>query len=324
MHKEIEERVERAIKERVFPGCVIGIVNGEGNRGIRAFGTLRYENSSPVTEDTIYDVASITKSIPLASLALIQIAEGKLKLSEPIRTYLPELQNDKDATIEDLLMYRVGGVQLSTLRDKTADEIIQHVLSHGFDAPPGASKYTNLPAFLLGLIVERIEGKSLETLAQQYFFKPLSMRNTSYFPEQRGRIAPTEMDDEEVYGIPHDESARVFAKAGRTVGHAGLFSTVPDLLHFLDALMSGDFLPVLAGAEKGLGWQLNDKNCMGQYAGAHTFGKTGFTGTSIICDKKRGVGFVILSNRTYPKRPSHNDAINSFRRDIAGIIFENA
>lgn len=322
MDKEIGNRVVRAIEERVFPGCVIGIVRKDGIQEVRSFGTLRYEKgAAPVREDTVYDVASVTKSIPLTSLALQQISEGKLILKDPVGKYLPELKNDHGATIEDLLTYRVAGVQLSTLKDKTADQIIEYVLTHGFDGPLAASRYTNLPAFVLGLIVERIEERSLETLAQERFFRPLRMNNTTFFPTESANVAPTEIDgNEEVCGIPHDESARVFAKANRTVGNAGLFSTAPDILNFLDALLEGDFAPVTLGARNGLGWQLNDPNFMGRYARPHTFGKTGFTGTSVICDIGRSIGFVILSNRTYPRRPPNDDAIFAFRRDVADII----
>ncbi len=322
MPEEVTARVERAIAEKVFPGAVIGVVRKNGIREIRAFGSHTYEKDSPpVEEDTVYDVASVTKSIPLASLALMQIGNGKLELEDPISKHLPELKNDHGATIGDLLTYRVTGVRFSTLQDKSADEIIQYVFTHGFDGPSGASKYTNLPAFVLGLIVERLEGKSLETLGRDSFFKPLRMTSTTFFPSGNANIAPTEIDNgETIQGIPHDEGARVFAKANRTVGNAGLFSTAPDLLNFLDALIEGDFAAVTLGARNGLGWQLNDPNFMGKHTGLATFGKTGFTGTSVLCDIERKIGLVILSNRTYPKRPPTDAAIFELRRDIADIV----
>ncbi len=325
MPEEISERVARAIEEKVFPGCVIGVVRKDGIREIRAFGNVKYEQgSNPVRENTVYDVASVTKSIPLASLALMQIGNGKLELEDLVSKHIPELKNDHGARIADLMTYRVSGVRFSTLKEKSADEIIKYVLDHGFDSPPGASKYTNLPAFVLGLIVERIEERSLETLAQEYFFRPLRMESTTFFPEEGANIAPTEIDGgEEVRGIPHDEGARVFAKAFRTVGNAGLFSNAPDILNFLDALLEGDFPAVTIGARNGLGWELNNTNFMGKHTGLATFGKTGFTGTSVICDIERHIGLVILSNRTYPKRPPTDDAIFAFRRDIADIILNS-
>ena len=325
----IEVRVRRAIDERVFPGCVIGIIKS-GERLVAPFGKLRYDDAEVATEETVYDVASVTKSIPTASLALSAIKKGALALLDPVKKYIPELENDFGATIEDLLRYRVRGIRMSTLKNRTFEEIRTRALEHGFDGSPKESVYTNLPAFLLGLIVERAAGSSLEALAARDFFEPLNMIHTTFFPDERltmSFIAPTEIDEKrgEVRGLPHDESAYVFAKARCAVGHAGLFSTAPDMLTFLQALIDGRFPYIVEGARAGLGWQVNEPYFMGAHAVGHAFGKTGFTGCSVLCDTDRGIGLVILSNRTYPKRPADADsltsAINHFRSDIADIVF---
>ncbi|HEY4516492.1 MAG TPA: serine hydrolase domain-containing protein [Candidatus Paceibacterota bacterium] len=359
---EIKLRAQRAIKEKVFSGCVIGLIRPNKTIVI-SVGTT--DGSVPVVENTVYDVASITKSIPTASLALMFIDQGKLSLGDLVRNHIPELQNDYDATVEDLLMYRVRGPRMSQLADKTSDEIIEYVFAHGFDVVEGEPHYANLPAFLLGLILERVGGATLSELAQRYFFDPLKMTDTTFFPAPLtssktrsnpikpmrphrfdgilSRIAPTEIvDGREIRGIVHDESARVFARSRRAVGHAGLFSTVPDLLKFLEApllnkkgftkpLSDGAldnekgfrkplFSALVEGAQKGLGWEVN-REWMGRYRNEKTFGKTGFTGTSVVVDIERGIGFVILSNRTYPHRPADNSDINLFRIDIADIVF---
>jgi CubicO group peptidase (beta-lactamase class C family) len=338
MRKKIEARAREAIEEHVFPGCVVGIVHKSGpstslrtsEREIVPCGNLTYEkDSAPVREDTIYDVASITKSIPTASLALMLMAEGKLALADKVSLHLPELKNDHGATIKDLLSYTVHGPKMSELKEKSAEGMRKYIFEHGFDAASGTSEYTNLPAFLLGIIVERTGGDTLDALAQQHFFNPLGMRNTTFFPNT-GRynlpvlVAPTEVvDGEEVRGIVHDESARVFARAGKATGHAGLFSTAPDILTFLENLLRETYPYIVEGAQRGWGWQANDARFMGKHARPHTFGKTGFTGTSCVVDIERGVAFVILSNRTYPKRPPDDCAINAFRSGIADAIFEN-
>src|SRR5262249_15501650 len=156
--------------------------------------------------------------------------------SDPIKTHIPELQHDQDATIEDLLRYRVRGTQMSKLKFNTFEEIRTNVLESGFEGPSGESIYTNLPAYILGIVLERVGGAMLPALAHHYFFEPLQMEHTTFFPSVSD-CAPTEIDFRgEVLGLPHDESAYVFAKARRAVGHAGLFSTAGDLLNFLDAL----------------------------------------------------------------------------------------
>ncbi len=334
MPSEVASRAARAIQERVFPGCVIGVVSRSGERNVMSFGHFTYDDAQLVNEDTIYDLASVTKSIPIASLVAIFTDEGKFKLTDSVREYIPELQNDYGATIEDLLTYRVRGVQLSTIRNTTSEEILTHVFETGFEGPPGEHAYTNLPAFLLGVILERVAKQTLPALADGYFFAPLAMQDTTFFPmsgfTKSRYIAPTEIseDGKDIRGIVHDESARVFALAHRVVGHAGVFSTAPDMLSFLGALLQkkyGFTKSIIEGAERGLGWQLDQPWFMGKLAGQHAFGKTGFTGTSVICDVDRGIAFVILSNRTYPKRPpdstSRYSAINAFRADIADIVF---
>lgn len=316
----IASRTERAIKERVFPGCVVGIVRKSGEREILPFGHFMYENSPAVENDSIYDVASVTKSIPTASLALNFLGKGGFNLSDPVKKYMPELRNDYGATIEDLLMYRVSGTQLSVLKDKTPDEITRYVFENGFEGLPGESWYTNLPAYLLGVVLERYFGDLLPNLAESHFFMPLGMTRTSFLPISKNGIAPTEVvDGQEVCGIVHDESARVFAKAGKAVGHAGLFSTAPDILNFLEALLQETYPHVVEGARRGLGWELNQP-FMGRHAGPHTFGKTGFTGASCVCDAERGIALVILSNRTYPARPNDRSAIDAFRADITDLV----
>ena len=326
MRSDIKVRAEKAIAEKVFPGCVIGVVKKSGEREVLPFGHFIYEADIPVHEDTMYDLASVTKSIPTASLALNFLKQGKFDLSDPVKKYVPELQNDHGATIEHLLTYAVHGIQMSTLKDKRPEELSEYIFSYGFDAPPGKFEYTNLPAFLLGIILERVGGSILPALANEDLFGPLRMKDTTFFPRDKVRVAPTEIDEagEEIRGIVHDESARVFARAHRAVGHAGLFSTAPDILNFFESLLQLTYPNVVEGAQKGLGWQLDQPWFMGTGCGPHTFGKTGFTGTSVVCDVERGIAFVILSNRTYPKRPpdatSIRSAINVFRADIADII----
>lgn len=326
----IAERTERAISENVFPGCVIGIVRTSGKRFVMPFGTLRYDGVDAVTEETVYDIASVTKSIPTASLALMMIEGSSLSLDEKVRAYVPELRNDKDATIRDLLTYNVTGLRLSSLAAESPDGILRAVFKHGFDTK-GTREYTNLPALLLGVIIERIAGAPLDTLASENFFEPLGMTRTSCVRVTNSNIgnsniAPTEIDEMrgEVCGLPHDESAYAFATENRAVGHAGLFSTAPDLLNYLEALLRGAYPYITSGAEKGLGWTVDEDSFMGIYASPRTFGKTGFTGTSVLCDMERGLALTILSNRTYPKRPtdavSPDSDMNIFRRDIADII----
>jgi CubicO group peptidase (beta-lactamase class C family) len=346
MKEAITTRVQRAIEEKVFPGCVVGIVKKDGERLILPFGNFTYDAGSPdVKEDTIYDTASITKSIPTASLALMLIDQGRLKISDKLIDYLPEFNNsDREIVlIKHLLTYTLDGYGLASLKQKTAGELFETLLTHDFEKRPGTVfKYTNIPAALLGLVIERITGSTLDKLADEHFFEPLAMKRTTFFPETfpLEEIVPTETDDWRglVRGIVHDESAYIAKKEGKIVGHAGIFSTAGDILNFLEMLLNeGTFkgreyfsketislmgtnqIPELNDCT-GLGWELNQPRFMGSKCGEHTFGKTGFTGTLCICDVEKGVAYVILSNRIYPKRPADSSAINAVRADLGEII----
>jgi CubicO group peptidase (beta-lactamase class C family) len=200
---------------------------------------------------------------------------------------------------------------MSQLAHKSIEEIYAHIVEMGFDGPRGERAYTNLPSYVLGVIIEEVAKKPLAELAQEYFFEPLHMTSTTYFPDSEG-CPPTEIQGGEIIqGIVHDESARVFAKAGRAVGHAGLFSNAADLLLCLEAILNDKYPEVRNAAVHGLGWEHADGR----------FGKTGFTGTNVLVDPATKSALVILSNRTYPTRPLDSTAINSFRRDIAAIVF---
>lgn len=327
MPEAIKDRAKRAINERVFPGCVIGFIRSHSEPEYICEGAFTYEEfSSATSPSSLYDVASITKSIPTASLAHALAHEGVISLDDRVKDYIPELQNDHDARIRDLLTYRVSGARLSELKSLSSDAIYTHVFENGFSGSPGIRNYSNLPALILGLIIERISGMSLDAIARTRLFELIGMQSTAFYTGQDffGAV-PTEEDDwrGRVEGFTHDESAYVLGRSGRASGHAGLFSTAEDLMRFMrHMLQPRDFIweAMTAGAEAGLGWQTDQSPWMGAHQEG-AFGKTGFTGTSIMADRRRGNALVILSNRTYPKRPPSTDAINMFRRDIADIVF---
>ncbi len=343
---EISKEAFKAIEDKIFPGCVIGVVKVSGEREILPFGHFTYESdSSSVAEDTIYDLASVTKSIPTGSLALQLIEEGKLNLEDKLIDYVPEFRNSdrENVLIKHLLTYTLDGYGLASLKEKTAKGLYETILTHDFENRPGTVfKYSNIPAALLGLVIEKITGEALDVLAEERFFKPLKMNRSTHHPEHfsKDEIVPTEIDDWRglVQGVVHDESAYVCKQENKIVGHAGLFSTAPDILNFLEMLLhkgtfygkkyfSDETIAQMGtnqiselGDFTGLGWELNQPRYMGDYCTEHTFGKTGFTGTLCVVDVAKGIGYVILSNRIYPSRPPDSRAINAFRKSIGEII----
>lgn len=345
MEKNIELRISQAIRERVFPGCVVGIVYKNGKRLIIPGGHFTYENDVQEMEnDSIFDIASLTKAIPTSSLALKLIEEGKLNIDDKAISFVPELQNSEreNVLIRHLLTHTIDwGFRLSELKNNPPAEIMSALFSSEFKSPPGSKYfYSNATSILLGIIIERIYGEPLDILGEKIFFSPLKMDRTSFSLLKnlnKEDIVPTEIEDWRhglVQGEVHDESAYALK---RPVGSAGLFSSVPDLLTFMEIFLRGgelngkryfseDTIRKIqvnygkdVGESIGLGWELNQPWYMGE--GKKRFGKTGFTGCSCVCDTNLGIALVILSNRVYPTRKENSSDINKFRKDVADIVF---
>ena len=312
------------------------------------FGRHTYAPCSPVMHDeTIFDVASITKAIPTSSLALRLIDEGKLLLDDKLIAYVPEFRNSyrESVRIRHLLTQTLDfGFRLSSYKDKSPDDLLDAIFSADFKSKPGMTFfYSNATSILLGLVVERIYGKDLATLGEEIFFGPLNMTRTTFFPERFGReeIVPTEMDawrGRMVQAEVHDESAYAL-RPKMNAGSAGLFSTVPDILSFIEMLLHGgtyggtcyfsakilDMMQTnqvdIPGVKTGLGWELDQERYMGRHRSSRTIGKTGFTGCVCMCDFVKYRGMALLSNYTFPLRKMDMSMINSVRSDIADIVF---
>ncbi len=312
----LDRIARKAIENRIFPGCVVGVLNGDSYM-VSAYGSCAYDENA-VTNDTVYDCASVTKSVVTTTIAFQCVDEGLLSLDELVATHLPEFRNAQShqTTVRHLLSYGVGGYALAPLVSMSADEITQYVLTKDFDAAPGErQRYANMPMFLLGLVLERVTKTPLMQLVSDRVFTPYRMSNSSMASTLAKHVAPTEVG---VCGIVHDESARVFAREGRAVGHAGLFSTAHDLLVFSKSLL--EHAPRTALFEQGLGWERNTF-WMGDSHSPLSVGKTGFTGTSIVIDSEKQSALVVLSNRTYPHRESAPEALTQFRNEIHTTAF---
>ena len=348
MLEEIRKRINRAILEKVFPGCVVGFVSPTAEQTIAAFGRHTYEiSSTPMKEDSIFDVASITKAIPTSSLALQLVDKGMLNIDDRLVTYVPEFNNSsrEKVLIRHLLTQTLNyNFRLSALKDSGPDGILNAIFTTEFPSEPGSTFfYTNATSILLGMVVEKLNKECLAVTAQREFFDPLPMKRTSFFSEQfpKQDIVPTEIDawrGRLIQGEIHDESAFVLRQK-MVAGSAGLFSTVPDIMRFLQMLLNNgrwqgrryfsdnsmrqmqtNQRPGL-GLYAGLGWELFQERYMGSFCSSRTIGKTGFTGCVCMCDIPGQTAMVLLSNYTFPARKPDMQEIDSVRRDIADIIF---
>lgn len=344
----ISTKALSAIADRLFPGCVIGISLLGGDKFILAYGRHTYDDQSRRMEaDSIFDVASITKAVPTSCVALKLVEEHTLDIDGKLISYVPELSNPyrEQILIRHLLSQGLDcSFTLSPHKNEPPESILQVIFAGGFNNPPGQKHFsTNAASILLSLVIERATGENIEQLSQKYFFSALGMENSSLLPERfdRERIVPTEIDPwrgRVIQGEVHDETAYVL-KSKHIVGSAGLFSTAPDLLTFLEMLMNKGvygstryFGPETIeamhtnqfsqpGQCAGLGWDLSQPHYMGRLCTDQTFGKTGYTGCSCLCDISLGVSIVILSNYHFPERKGSATPINRFRQEIAEMVF---
>jgi CubicO group peptidase (beta-lactamase class C family) len=322
--------IEGAIAARIFPGCVL-LVAAPGQPSLHvACGSTMYDDagSRPVAPGDIYDVASLTK-VFTATAALVLHDRGQVALDREARHYLPALRA-RGVTVRHLLTHSSGlDLRLSALRAGGREGIMAAVHAAEPLRPPGSLvAYTNINSLLLGEIVAVATGRPLDAALHELLLGPLGLSETGFNPPAAlaPRIPPTEWDEAWrgglVHGGVHDESA---AALGGVAGHAGLFSTAADLERLLRLWLQGGAwggrqllreatvaaalrdhtagLPTLSGVpvRSGLGWMLDRANFMGA-APAGSFGHTGFTGPAMVGVPARGLAFVLLSNRTYPRR----------------------
>ena len=342
--------------DKVFPGAVVGVVFTDGRKKVVPVGRFTYEYNSPVVEgNSIFDLASMTKSIPGACSLLSLIDAGLLNLEDKLVDFVPEFgnfENKQQVTIRHILTYTLDldlPPMSGHLKNATAAELFETVVKAPLKSPPGFRyQYVNATASFIPLIVKKVTGKTLDVFAEEKFFSTLGMSRTTFYPEkfEKTECVPTEVDDwrgRTIQGEVHDESSFILKQAGYVTAISGLFSTALDLLKFLEMLlnrgckdgqryfsesiikqMHTNQLGSNINDQAGLGWEMNWPVGLGTICGPKTFYKTGFTGTLVAIDPDRGVAFTLLTNRIYPKRPKDSLAINGVRRDIANIVFGNA
>lgn len=343
--------IENAIADKAFPGATVAI-GYRGKISYHVFGKLSYDKGSPAVKlDTMYDLASLTKVVVTTTL-VEKLVEGdfpvSLDLDAPIERYLPEWAKGPQpewrhkVTVRNLMTHTSGLPpfkeywRTSTGKQDTLNRIFVEPLEY----EPGTKMvYSDLGIILMAEIIQRLTGKALDELANEYIFGPLGMKDSMYNPPKKlwPLIAPTEVDERFrhrlIQGEVHDENAYAI---GGVSGHAGVFSTSPDLAAFCQMYLNGgiyahhrivqratieEFIqpqPVSQNTRT-LGWVVpTEGSSSGHYFSAHSFGHTGFTGTSIWMDPERQIFVVLLTNRVNPTRenmkiaqvrPAFHDAV---------------
>ncbi len=338
---ELDRVIESFVAKKAFPGAVVAVGKDGALAELEAFGRMTYDpGAAPMTTDTVFDLASLTKVTVTTTMAMILVDEGKLDLKKPASAFLPAFHGGhKDKVSVWNLLTHSSGVDWWAPLYKEAnskDAYLQKIFAMDLKFEPGTkSVYSDLGILLLGEILERVAGESIESFAKRRILEPLGMRSTRYQPprEWLPRIAPTENDPwrgRVVHGEVHDENA--FGLGG-IAPHAGLFGTAGDLAHFAQMLLNGgvyDHRRIVSRAtlesftrragvpdsSRALGWDTPSENSSaGTLFSARSFGHTGFTGTSIWMDPERNLFVILLTNRVHPTR--ENNAIREARRAVA-------
>ncbi|MCX8056613.1 MAG: beta-lactamase family protein [Ignavibacteria bacterium] len=351
--KFIDSVVIKNLNEGNMPGAVVVIGGKNGIVFHKAYGySWLVPEKKPMTTETIFDLASLTKPIATATSIMILLERGQLSLEDEVRKYIPEFkpyidENGKEyhAKIYHLLTHTSG------LPDYTnADSIkakfgfpapegtVQTICNLPRFAPPGKEfKYSCLGFITLAEIVKRITGKNIAEFSRENIFKPLGMNKTTYNPDEELKklCAPTEFRNGKMTcGEVHDPLAYI---QGGISGNAGLFSTGNDLAIYAQMILNkGEYngkrilgtktvelmtsiFPKVEFAGRGLGWDINSSYMQqrGDIFEIGSIGHTGFTGTSIHISLKENIFIIILTNRVHPDGKGN---VTSLRRAIANIV----
>jgi CubicO group peptidase (beta-lactamase class C family) len=356
--QQIKQIINQAISEKVMPGAVTFVARGGKIVQHDAYGysaqytdgsSTEMENPIQMKEDTIFDLASISK-IFTATAVMILFEKGLFDLDDPIAKHIPEFaENGKEnVTIRQLLTHTSGFTAWIPLYSKgnSREDRLKLVLSQPLKYQPGTTyEYSDLNMITLGMLVEHLSGQRQDEFVQEHITKPLGMKDTMYNPPAslKNRIAATEYQATPnrglVWGEVHDENA--WSLDG-VAGHAGVFSTAEDLAKFAHIfinegkyggtrILKPETVKLLLenqnenfpGDDHGLGWELGQGWYMDALSeGTYSFGHTGYTGTSIVISPNNKTVAILLTNRVHPSRStvSTNQTRRLFARQVADSI----
>ena len=332
--------LQDAVAKHLAPGfvCIIGHNDHVVYR--KAFGERSLEPTrAPMTVDTIFDMASLTKVMVTTTSVMRLVQDGKIKLNDPVAAYIPEFRSDgkNEITVRMLLTHYSGLPEDLDLKAQWQghDTAFRMAMDTKPIYPPGMRfLYSDINFEVLGFLVERVSGMPLEEFAAKHIFEPLHMEHSRFLPPQTWlpNIAPTEYDEHHhmLHGVVHDPTAR---RMGGVAGHAGLFSTADDTALFAQELLKGDKIlkrvtiekmttpqtPPWAVSVRGFGWDIDSPfaSNRGDLLPVGSFGHTGFTGTSLWIDTVTDTYIILLSNAVHPN--GHGNVI-SLRTRVATAV----
>ena len=350
LDRRIDSVVQRAIDAHAMPGCQV-LVMHKGHVALeRCYGHLTYDSSSaPVTPQTLYDLASLTK-VCATTLAIMKLVdEGEITINDKLSQYLPYLvRTDKrNITIKQAMSHCAGLKAYDALWKQTSD--YDSLLLLVAQSPLNLTDnycYSDFGFILLADLVEHVSGQPLDDYVDEHFYTPMGLKSTLFNPLDahfQDSIAPTERDSLRglICGQVHDPNAYAF---GGVSGHAGLFSNAREVGRIMQMLLNGGKLDghrylkqktvdtftrrhyEKQNNRRALGFDkpLFNPSKNGQCAMEATqdsYGHTGFTGTMLWVDPAYDLIYVFLSNRVHPSASPNRLAQMNVRTDIQSIIY---
>lgn len=357
---DVDNLILNGIINKSFPGAGLIVGNERNIIYEKYYGGFTYDdNSEGVTENAVYDIASLTKVIATTSAVMKLYEKGQIDLDDKVSKYLPDFaaNGKENITVRNLLLHNSGlkaWIPFNQFCSKRK-EVIDAIMNVGLEYATGASfVYSDLNFIVLGLLVEKISGSTLAEYCNKEIFEPLRMESTFFTPSDNKHIVPTEYDEtwrkRLLKGEVHDESAFLM---GGISGNAGLFSNARNIYTLVRALLNNGkyYNPYSRGLKeeslfkeetvslftskyitdvyqntRALGWDTKQepigkyRSACGELISENCFGHTGYTGTSVWCDKDSKIIIVFLTNRVYPSRG--NDGIREIRPELHNLIIK--
>jgi uncharacterized protein YbbC (DUF1343 family)/CubicO group peptidase (beta-lactamase class C family) len=341
----VDQQIERAVQDGLIPGAVLLIGHNGQVVYQKAYGSRALiPHREPMTLDTIFDAASLTKVIATTPAIMHLFEQGQIRLNDPVTRYLPEFQGGhSDITIRNLMTHFSGLRPDLDLKPAWSgyQTGIQRALIDKPAGPPGVRfVYSDINFILLAEIVHRLTGKMLNEVVRDTLYQPLGMQETMFLPpvSLRPRIAPTEINPatgQPLRGEVHDDTARYM---GGVAGHAGVFTTASDLAKFAQMMLDegqGNGIRLFSAATvqkftspqspadqpilRGLGWDIDSpySSNRGELFPIGSYGHTGFTGTSMWLDPFSHSYVILLTNAVHPHR---GHSITALRSRVATIV----
>ena len=351
-YPDIDNAIEDAVQSGLIPGAVLLIGRSADNQlhqgqvlYLKAYGSRALvPQPEPMTTDTIFDVASLTKVIATTPCVMKLFERGKLRIDDPVTKYLPEFQGGKsDITVRNLMTHFSGMPPDLILKPRWSGYetgISKALVEKPVAAPGQKFIYSDINFLLMGEIVRRLSGKMMPEFAHDEIYAPLGMTESLFDPPATlwPRIAPTERDPETnkpLRGVVDDPTSRYM---GGVAGNAGLFTTASDMAKYAEMMLGMGsrqgvqiFSPLTVrkftepgspadqAILRGLGWDIDSpySSNRGELYPIGSYGHTGYTGTSLWIDPATKSYVILLTNVVHPNGVK---SLSSLRARVATAV----